>query len=75
MAEEMDFETEFGAVLSAEPFVPFTIVLANGDRHHVYHRRIISVGSDVVILAYPSMSVTIRYFNIVAFEVHESSRK
>src|SRR4051794_35606942 len=75
MAEELAFETEFNAVLDAEPFVPFTIVLANGDRHHVYRRRIVSTGLDVVIIAYPSVTVTIRYFNIVSFEVHESSRR
>jgi hypothetical protein len=74
MAEELDFETEFNAAVNAVPFVPFTIVLANGDRHQVYGRLAISVGLDVVTIAYPSVTVTLRYFNIVSLEMHESSR-
>ncbi len=71
MAEELDFESEFQAVLRADPIVPFTIVLTNGDRHRVDHPSMVSTGLDVVTVIYPSVRTTIRFFNIVSFEVHE----
>jgi hypothetical protein len=75
MSEELDFETEFRTAIERVPFVPFTIVLANGDRHRVHHPMMLSMGLDVVTVSYTTFSVTIRFFNIVSFEVHESAVK
>jgi hypothetical protein len=75
MAEELDFETEFRTAIDRVPFVPFTIVLANGDRHHVHHPMMLSMGLDVVTVSYTTVNITMRLFNIVSFEVHESSRR
>lgn len=74
MAEELDFESEFRALLGSEPFVPFTIVVASGDRYRVDDPAMISLGVDVVTVTGPSSYTIIRFFNIVSLELHEPRR-
>lgn len=72
MPEELNFEDELNKTLDAEPFVPFTIVTASGDRYDVPSKRWVAFANAVVIVLRPRLgSVTIRLYNIVAIEVHE----
>jgi hypothetical protein len=71
VAEQLDFETEFQAVLYAEPFAAFTIVVAGGDRFLITDSGNVSTGADVVTIFERHRRTTIRFFNIVSIEVME----
>jgi hypothetical protein len=71
MAEELDFESEFQAVLHAVPFVAFSIVLGNGSRYQINDPATVTTGVDFVSILYPSGRTVLRFFNIASFEVHE----
>ncbi|HRK30766.1 MAG TPA: hypothetical protein PLD59_06775 [Tepidisphaeraceae bacterium] len=51
--EQLDFEEELSKAQFAQPFVPFTIVTASGDRYHVPSPHWIAFGEDVVIVLRP----------------------
>lgn len=72
--EQLDFDEELRRLATANPFVPFTVVTASGDRYDVPNSLWIAIGSDAVLVMRPRMgSATIRLYNIVALEAHESA--
>jgi hypothetical protein len=72
MAEEIRFENELNGLLDREPFVPFTIVLASGDRYKVTGSRQVAIGENVIVIVPPkSTHVFFRKNQIVGVEVEE----
>lgn len=70
--EPIEFEDELERVIRAEPFVPFTLVTASGDRYIVSFSNWIYSGRDVVVVLRPNIGfVKIRSYNIVAIEMYD----
>ena len=53
MAEQIDIRTEIVKLLEQEPFVPFTIVMASGDKYHVADAHAAAIGQVAVIVVPP----------------------
>ena len=76
MAEAMNFEDELDRAVNADPFIPFTIVTASGDRYDVPTSNWIAFGGDVVVVLRPKIgSARIRSYNIVAIELHDAAAR
>jgi len=57
----------------AKPFVPFEIVLNNGDRFEVTNPWHFAMGGDRVVVLRPGGSQFFRKSQIVAVRVHETA--
>jgi hypothetical protein len=74
MPEEFNFDEEIDRAVNADPFAPFTIVTACGDRYEVSHPNLIAFGGDVIMLLRPRVgSIRLRSYNVTALEIHESA--
>lgn len=75
MSEELKFEDEVGALMKAEPFVPFTLILANGGRHEVIESGYSFFGKNVVYIIQPTTKglAIFRPSQIVGVERHEQA--
>ena len=72
MAEEIRFDSELNDLLDRDPFVPFTIVLASGDRYRVTGPRQVAMGDTVIVIVPPkSTHVFFRTNQVVGVEVKE----
>ncbi len=52
-SEQIDVRTEVLKMLDKEPFVPFTIVMASGDRYEVADPHAAAVGQVAVVVVPP----------------------
>jgi hypothetical protein len=59
MAEELSFETELLTWVNREPFEPFTLVVASGDRFEINDDVQVSVGTATVQIFSRSAEVTV----------------
>jgi hypothetical protein len=64
---------ELERVLMAQPFVPFTLVMDDGDRLDVLRRLACAFNEDVLYVRMPGRSVRTRVHKIVAIEVPASA--
>lgn len=72
MAEELDFTDELVKAIKATPFVPFTLVMASGDRYEVTDPINIAFGGDLIFLIRPRQgSAHLRLYNLSSIEMHE----
>ena len=72
MAEDLRFDSELNDLLDRDPFVPFTIVVASGDRYKVTGPRQVAMGENVIVIVPPkSTHVFFRKNQIVGVEVEE----
>jgi hypothetical protein len=72
MAEEIRFESELNDLLDREPFVPFTIVVASGDRYKITGPRQVAIGENVIIVVpVRSTHAFFRKSQVVGIEVEE----
>lgn len=70
MAEDLRFENELNDLLDREPFVPFKIVVASGDKYPVTSPRQMAIGESVVVILPPnSTMVFFRKAQIIGVEV------
>ena len=77
MAEELHFGEELDRLSNAERFVPFTVVMASGDRYDVTDPNLIAFGSDVVFIFRPKSkggSAYCRIYNISSIEITEPAK-
>jgi hypothetical protein len=72
MAEDLRFDSELNDLLDHEPFVPFVIIVASGDRYRVDSPRQIAVGESVVVILPPKSKMAFfRKNQIVGVEVEK----
>ncbi len=77
LPEDLNFEEELDRLSNAEPFVPFTVVMASGDRYEVTNPNLIAFGSDIVFIFRPKSkggSAYCRIYNISSIEITEPAR-
>jgi hypothetical protein len=74
MSQELNFEDELSRLRNAKPFVPFTVMMASGDRYEVDNPDLIAFGNDVVFIARSREkggSAYCRIYNVSSIEVGE----
>jgi hypothetical protein len=72
MSESINFEDEIVRLLEQEPFHPFIIVVASGDRYEVTDPHAVAIGQSTLIVMHPrSGSSWIRKNHIVAITSQE----
>jgi hypothetical protein len=72
MAENLRFDDELNDLLDRDPFVPFSIVVASGDRYKVTGPRQVAMGENVIVICPPKSTVVFfRKNQIVGVEVEE----
>jgi hypothetical protein len=64
---------ELERLMLAKPFVPFTIVMEDGDRLEVLRPLACAFCEDLLYVRMPGRSVRTRMHKIVAFEVPSSA--
>lgn len=70
--EGIDFEDELRRYWRKEPFIPFDIVTASGDRYEITNPGHIAFGSNVIIIAMRKTGIQlVRKNQITAVHVHE----
>lgn len=75
MAEELNFEEELSRLRNANPFVPFTVVMASGDRYEVNDPNIIAFGNDMLFIFRSKAkggSAYCRIYNVSSVEISEA---
>ena len=72
MPEDIGIIEEIERLLDAEPFMPFKIVMASGDRYEVTGPRQLAIGKSVVGLFPPTQAhILLRQNQISSLEVTE----
>jgi hypothetical protein len=72
VSEALNFNEELLNLYKREPFTPFTIVLASGDRHEVTEPLRMAMNDNTVALVPPRSTVIFfRKNQIAGVEVHE----
>ena len=70
MAEEVSFETEIMDRLNNEPFQPFALTAASGERYEINNQDELAVGSSTItVYRQPSGFVVVRKSQLVALHV------
>ncbi len=69
-SEDIAITDEIEKALDRQPFQPFSIVVASGDRYEVTGRHQVAVAKQVVIILPPdSTSIYVRANQLVAVEI------
>ncbi len=72
MSEEINLKDEIVRLLDREPFVPFVVVMASGDRYEVTDPHAVALGQNVLIIVPPrSTHVFMRWNQVSSVEVKE----
>lgn len=72
--EEIKFEEELRRYSRRDPFIPFDIVVASGDRYEVTSSLQIAISENTVVVALPKAGIQFfRKNQIVAVHVHETA--
>ena len=72
MADELRFEDELNSLIDHDPFVPFTILVASGDRYRITGPKQVLVGDSMVVIVPPKSTMSFfRKSQIVGVEVEE----
>ena len=75
MAEDLNFEDELARLVDARPFVPFTVVMASGDRYEVDDPHLVAFGNDMIFIFRSKAkggSAYCRIYNVSSIEVGET---
>ena len=75
MGEQISLREEVDRMVDREPFIPFTIVMASGDRFEVVDPHQIATGENVIIiLPRQAPHVFIRWNQVSSVEVNDLVR-
>jgi hypothetical protein len=74
MAEELNFDEEIVKLLDADPFVPFVIIVASGDRYEVNDPHRVAIGGILIVVVEPREGIcTLRKSQVVSVEQRQSA--
>ncbi|HET6248850.1 MAG TPA: hypothetical protein VFE47_14225 [Tepidisphaeraceae bacterium] len=79
MPEELKFDAELQKWMSADPFVPFSLIFTSGDRYPItdpgmaFHESLqLAIGHTALVLIMPRQGIQlVRKNQITAVHVHE----
>ena len=77
MAEELNFEDELRRLRYADPFVPFTVEMASGDRYEVNDPDTFAFGNDLIFIFRARSkggSAYCRIYNVSSIEITEPAK-
>lgn len=63
-------EQELRRALLAKPFVPFTLVMTDGERYEIARQFACGYAGDLIYIRLPGRSLRARLHNVSAVEVH-----
>ena len=70
--EQIDFEDELRRAYKAQPFWPFDLMTASGDRYEIRDPSEIAFGHTAIVLVLPRTGIqVVRKNQITAIHVHE----
>ncbi|HZL35657.1 MAG TPA: hypothetical protein VFC78_10135 [Tepidisphaeraceae bacterium] len=70
--EQIDFDEELRRYARADPFVPFDLLTASGDRYEIRESLQFAMGYNAVVLVLPKTGIqVVRKNQITAIHVHE----
>lgn len=75
MGERISFRNEMDKLLADEPFIPFEIVMASGDRYRVDNPNLVALARDTIGIAFGSRHTysVLRFNQVSSIDVLESS--
>lgn len=72
--EQINFDEEMRRLARRDPFIPFEIVVASGDRYEVTDPLQIAIGGDAIVLLLPRTGMRMfRTFQVVSIHTREAA--